>query len=180
VLFAGTLRESKGVLVLLDALGDLQKRGVDFRCVVLGAYDSTDISAEVARKIDDLRLEEHVALLGVQSGAQFHATFRSATVFCFPTFYESENFPLVLLEAMSAGLPIVTTRWRGGASIVRDGVTGSLVPVHDAPAVADALELILTNPATADSMSRAAREIFLRDYTMSRFIGHLEELLATV
>lgn len=180
VLFAGTLRESKGVLVLLDALGELRSRNIDFRCDMLGAYDATDISSQVADRIEKLELTDRVELLGVRTGADFYDTFRAATVFCFPTFYESENFPLVLLEAMSAGLPIVATRWRGAASIVRHGETGYLVETHDAVAVADALERILTDPAAAEKMSDAAREVFAREYTMPSFISRLERLLAEV
>lgn len=180
VLFAGTLRESKGVFVLLDALGELRSRGVDFHCEVLGAYDSTDISSTVETRIADLGLRDHVELLGVRSGADFHATFRAATVFCFPTFYESENFPLVLLEALSGGLPVVATRWRGAASIVRDGQNGLLVAVQDAMAVADALEKILTDGALAQAMSDEARAGYLRDYTMPTFVTRLEKLLAGV
>lgn len=180
VLFAGTLRESKGVFVLLEALGELRARGVDFRCDILGAYDSTDISAEVARRVDKLDLAGHVEFLGVRSGEAFYDTFREATVFCFPTFYESENFPLVLLEAMSAGLPIVATRWRGVASIVRDGETGALVPIRDPLAVADTLQVILTRPDTAEAMSCAARETFLKEYTLASFVSRLETLLASL
>lgn len=180
ILFAGTLRESKGILVLLDALGVLRARGVDFRCDVLGAYDSTDISAEVGRCIRQLELEDRVSFLGVRSGQGFRQPFSQAKVFCFPTFYESENFPLVLLEAMSAGLPIVATRWRGVPSIVRDGQTGLLVPIHDAVAVADALQLILSDADLAGGMSRAARATFLDEYTMPAFVDRLEVLLVSL
>ncbi len=177
ILFAGTLRESKGVLVLLDALGELRSRGVDFRCDVLGAYDSTDISGEVAARVERLGLGDHVEFFGVRSGAAFHETFRTGFVFCLPTFYESENFPLVLLEAMAAGLPVVSTRWRGVASIVRHGETGLLVPIRDPVAVADALQLILGDREVAESMSRAAHATFLREYTIPSFVTRFEALV---
>jgi glycosyltransferase involved in cell wall biosynthesis len=179
ILFAGTLRESKGVLVLLDALGDLHRRGVDFRCDVMGAYDATDISAQVEARVSELGIGDRVTFLGVRSGPAFYQAFREATVFCFPTFYESENFPLVLLEAMSAGVPVVATRWRGVASIVRDGETGLLVPVRDAAAVADALEKLLRDDELAEEMSRAGRAAFQRDYTTASFVARLETLLSS-
>jgi glycosyltransferase involved in cell wall biosynthesis len=52
-------------------------------------------------------------------------------VFCFPSFFNSEAFPVVLLEALACGLPIVSTRWRGIPSIVDDGECGLLVEPRD-------------------------------------------------
>ena len=62
-------------------------------------------------RVKELGLENHVQFLGMLTGDAKFAAYARADVFSMPTFYESEAFPVVLLEAMAYGLPIVATRW---------------------------------------------------------------------
>jgi len=70
--------------------------------------------------------------------------------FCFPTFFESETFGVVLLEAMQFSLPIVATRWRGIPSIITDGDNGFLVDPKDPIGLSEKLETLLRDPAMRD------------------------------
>ena len=80
--------------------------------------------------------------------------FRRADVFVLPTLCDS--FALVHLEAMACGVPVITTPNCG--SVVRDGVDGFIVPIRDAAAIADKVELLLTDRALRARMGRSARE----------------------
>ena len=180
VLYVGVLSESKGLLVLLEACAILKKHGVTFRLDVVGAAQPATFSRVLAEVIDARGLEDHVRLCGVRDGEEKWRLYREATVFGFPTFFESEAFPVVLLEAMQFGLPVVATAWRGIPSIVEDGRTGFLVPPHDAGALAERIEALLDQPDLAAEMGQRGRERYLADFTIEAFQRNMEAVIASV
>ncbi len=112
-------------------------------------------------------------------GEKKWAAFAQADVFCFPTFYEQESFGIVLLEAMSLGLPVVATRWRATPSIVEEGVTGLLTDVRDADGLARQLSRLIEDPALRRSMGEAGRRRYEERFTAATYRDHLEEVFAT-
>jgi glycosyltransferase involved in cell wall biosynthesis len=177
ILFVGVLRESKGVLVLVEACGKLAARGVPFQLEMMGQWESDDFAARIAGRIRELSLENHVRFLGVLTGKEKLAAFQRADVFCFPSFFQCETFGIVLLEAMACGLPVVSTRWRGIPSIVDDGETGYLVAPHDADSVADRLEHLAIDVELRVRMGRAGRARFEREFTFPRFANRMRRVL---
>jgi glycosyltransferase involved in cell wall biosynthesis len=180
ILFAGLLRESKGVLVLLEALAALRERGCDVMATVAGAWSSETFQRHVAAEVRRLGLEERVAFTGALGGEEYLRLFDQAYAFCFPTYYESESFSVVIIEAMRAGLPVVATEWRGLPGLVHEGETGFLVPTHDAAAVADRLQALLARPSLADAMGAAGRRAFESDYRLQRYLDRITAVLAGV
>jgi glycosyltransferase involved in cell wall biosynthesis len=176
VLFIGILRESKGLLVLLEACGQLAARGVMLELELAGHFQSSEFERQVKARIATLNLGQQVRFLGVVEDDAKWEAFARAEVLCLPTHYESETFPTVLLEAMSFGLPVVATRWRGIPEIVDDGETGFLIDVHDAAALADRLEQLQADSALRRRMGDAGREKFLQQYTADRFWRRMEEV----
>jgi glycosyltransferase involved in cell wall biosynthesis len=69
---------------------------------------------------------------------------------------------------------MVATQWRGVQSVVREGVTGFLVPIKDPAALADKLELLIKDPAIRKKMKEKSREIFLNEYTVEKFHKNME------
>jgi glycosyltransferase involved in cell wall biosynthesis len=94
--------------------------------------------------------------------------YRTADVFVLPTL--CEGMALVHLEAMAAGVPVITTPNCG--SVVRDGIDGFIVPVRDPDALADRIEQIVSDRALRQRMSEAARER-AREYSLSRYAERL-------
>jgi glycosyltransferase involved in cell wall biosynthesis len=180
ILFAGVLRESKGLLVLVEACALLRARGARFRVHLMGQPESAEFERELHAAIDAAGLSDAVSFLGVVTGWQKRDAFLSSHVFCYPTHFESETFGLVLLEAMQFELPIVATRWRGVPTSVRDGHNGYLVPIRDAAAVADRLEILLADPQTARAMGRRGRQLYLDSFTERHFQRSMEECLVTL
>jgi glycosyltransferase involved in cell wall biosynthesis len=174
------LCESKGLLVLLEACAILKKHGVAFRLDLVGAPQPAEFARVLAETVDAYGLADEVAFRGVRSGEEKWRIYGDASVFCFPTFFESETFPVVLLEAMQFGLPVVATSWRGIPSIVEDGRTGFLVPHHDAASMADRIETLIGRPDLAADMGRKGRERFLRHFTIDAFRRAMESVIASV
>jgi glycosyltransferase involved in cell wall biosynthesis len=169
ILYVGVLRESKGVLDLLEACAILAARGADFTLDLMGAFASTDFKGEMRTRLDNLGLTSRTRFLGVKHGAEKYAVYQESDALCFPTYFELETFGLVLLEAMQCGLPVVATRWRGVPSVVEDGVTGYLVPIRDPEALADGLLKLIGDPEGAARMGAHGRAHYLEHYTWERF-----------
>ena len=123
----------------------------------------------VLTKIEELGLTEHFEFAGVLTGAEKHEAFLDSDIFCFPTFFESESFGLVVTEAMQFELPVVASRWRGVQSLVVDEVTGFLVPPKNCEAMADSVERLVLDPKLRRQLGRAGRQRYLEEYTITRF-----------
>ncbi|MGB7949238.1 MAG: glycosyltransferase family 4 protein, partial [Candidatus Binatia bacterium] len=180
ILFVGMLRESKGLLVLIEACGKLAAAGIPFRLEVMGQWQSDEFAARVHKRIQELSLSAHVRFLGVLVGDEKFLAYHRADVFCFPTFFNNEGLPVVLLEAAACGLPIVATRWRGVPSVVDDGKTGFIVEPHDPAAVADRLARLAQDDALRARMGAAGRERFLQDYTLIRHHERMRQMFLDV
>jgi glycosyltransferase involved in cell wall biosynthesis len=177
LLYAGVLRESKGILVLLDACARLRANGLAFQLRLVGQFESPAFESVVRLRLADLGLVDSTVICGVLTGDDKWRQFFEADVFCFPTFFESESFGLVLLEAMQFRLPVIATRWRGIDSIVLDDSTGYVVEVRDSEALAERLASLLRDPELRHSMGAKGRERFLASFTDGQFRNRLEEAI---
>lgn len=128
-------KPGKGLPTLVAVMADLVSRRPqpDLRLVLVG---EGPLRSELETIRDDLGLGSTVVLHGPEAEAR--AIYPAFDVFAFAS--EAEGLPNVLLEAAAAALPIVTTAAGGAIEIVEDGVSGRVVPVGDARALADALE----------------------------------------
>jgi len=176
IIFLSNLIESKGIFVLLDACSLLQQKDIDFECDFIGAEGNVSIS-EFNKKVNQLQLNSKVHFLGKKYGKEKNNIFANADIFAFPTYYSNECFPLVLLEAMSAGLPVVSTFEGGIPDIVQVGVTGFLVPQRDSIALSIQLEQLISNPQLRIKMGNAARKKFESEYKLENFEHRLIEIL---
>ena len=177
ILFLSNMIRSKGVSILIDACRRLKERGVAFKCslvVALSAdYPGDSLTAEIREK----GLESHITFEGPRYGNEKWEAFSEADVFAFPTFYPNECFPLVVLEAMGAGLPVVTTEEGALPEMVRDGVDGVICPREDTAALADALGRLLTDPALRTRMGESGKSRYECLYTLERFERSIVDIL---
>jgi glycosyltransferase involved in cell wall biosynthesis len=180
VLFVGVLREDKGVLVLLEAFRLLRSRGGTACLQLVGHFSSAEFQRTVIEFLERNDLGETVRLCGILTGDDKWQAFSKADLFCFPSHFFAESFPVCLVEALSFGLPVVTTRWRGIPDIVVDGENGFLVPIGDALAVADRLERLLADPGLCEAMGRAGRAKFERDYTLAQYHDRINSVFGSI
>jgi glycosyltransferase involved in cell wall biosynthesis len=147
VVVAARLHRQKGLDMLLDAAPRL----TGMQVVVVGEGPQED---RLRRRIDDEGLGDVVRLAGPSANAADELA--AADVVVVPSIWESG--PLVLAEAMELGRPVVTTPVGFAPQLVEDGVTGRVVPVGDATALAQALQETLADPDGARRMAAAGRE----------------------
>jgi glycosyltransferase involved in cell wall biosynthesis len=175
ILFVGVLSEAKGVMVLVEACGQLAARSVKLDVELVGQWESDEFAKRVEQRICELGLVDRIHILGMLTGDAKFAAYRRANVFCFPTSMRSEALPVVLLEAAACGLPAVSTRWRGIPSIVDEGATGFLTEIEDSDAVAARLEQLASDAQLRAAMGRAARVKFEREYTFPRHAARMRD-----
>ncbi len=152
LLFVGRLIREKGIHDLIDAMPTVVGR-TSCRLLVVG--DGPEVGTIRAR-VAALGLGAHVTLTGYLSGEALVAAYEGATALVLPTFH-IEGFPTVILEAMHAGLPIITTPIRGAADHLRDGESALFVTPRDPAALASAIVRLLGDPALQERMANANR-----------------------
>jgi glycosyltransferase involved in cell wall biosynthesis len=152
LLFVGRLRIRKGVEVLLEALRSL--RATQPGACLLVAGDG-EHRASLERRAAELDLGSAVRFLGRCDAGRVRGLLRGACALVVPSIYE--GMPLVVLEAMEAGVPVIASRVSGIPEVVADGRTGWLVPPEDPERLAAALEAALADPEEARRRGEAGR-----------------------
>jgi glycosyltransferase involved in cell wall biosynthesis len=163
VLYAGRLRTRKAVAVLIAAFARLRAEHPAALLILAGDGEQRPALEAQARR---LGIAAAVRFLGAQPRDAMAARYAAADLFCLPSLYE--GFPLAILEAMAAGLPVVATAVAGVPEAVDHGVTGLLVPPEDATALARALGELAADPARARRMGEAGRRRVETDFAIPR------------
>lgn len=162
ILFVGRLDAQKGVDVLLAAMRTLGTRAA---ALVVGSSVVGDDSTLAG-------LPDNVRLVGWLPRARIQQLYAAADVLVMPSRWE--GLPIVALEAMRAGLPVVATRVGGIPEAVEDGVTGRLVDMDSPSQLAAALRSL--DAATLQDMSQRARRRFVEAFQIDRVVNELDRL----
>lgn len=171
-LFVGRLAGVKGVPILIEAMARLADRHPDLVLRLVGdGPDRAALEAEVTRR----GLQDRVAFLGYRSQAEVATELAQADVFVLPSF--AEGVPVVLMEAMAAQVPVLTTRIAGVPELVVDGVSGRLVPPSDVAAFTAALDDLLSDPDNRATLGAAGRLKVQQEYDAGREARWLSELI---
>ncbi len=159
VLFVGQINQLKGIYQLLEAAKEINNPNISFNIVGSGKEAFKDILN---------KYENYVRFHGYLYKEKLQKQYESNHIFVFPTM--GEGFGLVLLEAMAAGLPVITTRHCGGADLVEEGKNGYFVNVGDTKALVDKIMWCLNHPEEVERMSFKAIET-AKQYTWERYEG---------
>ena len=154
LLFLGRLIKRKGVDVLLKAMARVPGDGA-VQLVIAGSGDEQHA---LERQTRDLGLADRVRFVGRVDGTEKTYLLQHAIATVMPT-RGWEAFPLVLMETYAAGRPVIGSRVPGIGDLVQHGRTGLLVPQEDVDELAAVLRHVLSDPAGAEVMGRAAREV---------------------
>lgn len=177
ILFLSNLILSKGVLVLLDALKILKERGYRFVCDFVGGETKELNGRRFAHEIETRGLDGIALYHGRKYGKDKEDFLQMADMLVFPTYYFNECFPLVILEAMMYGLPVISTDEGGIRDEVKDGKNGFVVKPHDAVALADAIQRLLDDKDARQTMGAEGRRMFKEQFTMECFENNIKGIL---
>ncbi len=175
ILFVGRLVPEKGPSVLLDAVAHLRSAPdpLDVEVRIVGAGPLAD---ELRRQSVDQGTADRVTLVGPLGNEELPDQYAWADVFCLPSF--AEGVPVVLMEAMATGLPVVTTAIAGIPELVRDGVTGRLVPPGRVDQLASALRDLADDTADGRSaLGQAARARVREEFGAALNVRRLRDVI---
>jgi Glycosyltransferase len=178
MLYVGVIKDSKGVEYLIRAIRFVVESGNSIELRLMGKFDSAIYELKVRNVVEELQLTECITFCGVKSDIDKWQEYYNADIFCFPTFFESEAFPVVLLEAMQFSLPIVTTKWRAIPGIVHDGIEGYIVPIKDSGVLADKIRTLVDEPKLRSLMGDHARARYLTEFQSEIFHARIQKVFA--
>jgi len=178
-LSTGRLVPFKGFDILIDACAQLQNRGLNFECEIIGDGPlRVDLEARVVRH----NLQERIHFAGEQSQNYVLRALRNSDIFVLASAPDergaSDIFPTVIAEAMASETPVVSTTVAGIPELVANGKTGLLVPPRDAPALADAMERVARDENVCNDFGRAGRLRIEQEFTIEKTIEPLLARLA--
>src|SRR5438067_8583393 len=180
VISVGRLVAFKGFEHLIDACAELARRGVDFTCEIIGDGPLRDA---LQKKIDMLNLSPRVNLLGSLSQEVVLEKLRSADIFALASVTDrqgaSDVFPTVIIEAMAAARPVVSTRLAGIPESVIHGETGLLVSSGDTSGLSEALEQLIHDPELRARYGRAGRARIEQHFRIEQTVAPLIQFFET-
>lgn len=162
ILYVGNLGQKKGIKYLLEAVRRLARP--DIALTLVGHVVGSGTGLAPYRHL--FTHVPHVPYL------QVHEMFRNADLFVYPSLHEGSAF--ANLEAMAAGLPVMTTHNAG--SVVRDGVDGYIIPIRSVDAIIEGIERLRRDPDRRVAMGRAAR-MRAEQFTWEKYGAGLDSLL---
>jgi glycosyltransferase involved in cell wall biosynthesis len=178
IISIGRLVAFKGFEYLIDACAELARRGLNFTCEIIG---DGPLRGDLEATIRKLNLSDRVHLLGSLSQRAVLERLWAADIFALPSVTDTQGasdvFPTVIIEAMAAARPVVSTHLAGIPESVVHGETGLLVPPGDIMALAEALARLIQDPKLRLHYGRAGRERIEQHFRIEHTVAPLIELL---
>jgi len=168
----GRLSIEKAQLVLVGAVRRLRDEGLPIKVTLLG---DGPMRQRIEEAIRAAKLEDAVTLLGWASGDRVKQEISNSRALVLPSF--AENLPVVIMEAMALGRPVISTYVAGIPELVEPGKTGWLAPAGDEAALALAIRAVVETPTAAlAAMGAAGRESVLRRHDSLKEAAKLKDL----
>ena len=177
VLFVGSLQEGKGVLEILRTASLLKQQGRerDFRFRLVGKWFSKEFENEVYQLRSNAGLEAMVEFAGQLIAEEKWRAYAEADVFLFPTHYSSEATPIVLMEALGAGLPVISTHWAGIPAMLDGCQTANLLPIRSPDQYASALFNLFARGSDDGATAETSRTFYQKHFLPRRFVERVEK-----
>lgn len=133
-IMVGRLHPIKGHVVAFEAIKNLKKKIPNLKLLIVG---DGPLKEELQRKVTEYKIEENVSFLGFQPEQKIHSLLKLSNVFVLSSY--SESFPLVVLEASRAKIPVISTDVGGVKDLIVDNSLGWVIPPRDVKSLEDAL-----------------------------------------
>lgn len=179
--FVGRMEPLKGIDTLIEALDHIKKQSPvsapNLRCVVIGGVPGSREWNRLQHLTRQLGVDSMIEFLGAKDQQLLPYYYAASDAVIMPSDYES--FGMVALEAMACGAPVIASEVGGLAYLVRDGVTGYLVPVRDSDALARRILFLMQNPDQRYDMGNMAAKV-AEEYTWSAIADQLLKIFDEV
>lgn len=175
VLYLSNMIREKGYPDVLEAAKLCRAAGKQLRFVFAGKFYSEEEEAEFRRQLSaEGGLAEYIGTVG---GADKRQLLQESDLFVLPTYYPHEGQPITIIEAMSAGMPVICTDHAGIGDLVKDGVNGITVEKNAPEQIAGALKALDGDRERMRRIAEANRAEVLAHYTEAAYLNNIRELL---
>jgi glycosyltransferase involved in cell wall biosynthesis len=177
IICVASFEEVKGHEYLVAACKLLKERGVDFRCHFVG-YGP--LRKKVIGQVNEMGLDDRIIMNPPRPRPEIIKMFAESDVKVLPSVPtkqgKREGIPVVLMEAMASGLPVVSSRLSGIPELVEDGVAGILVVPRDVNGLCEALLKLIREQELREQMGKAGREKIMREFNLEKNAEQLTNL----
>ncbi len=175
---AGRLQRAKGYLEFLEMAARLSSKYADVYFLLIGGASIGEDDEEqlIRKRAQELRLGNRLIFTGFRKNIE--NMLQALDIFVFPSY--AEAYGLVVLEAMSVGLPVVSSNCDGILDIVIEGETGELVPPKDVAKLVDRVEGLIQSPEKRNRYGERGRRRVLERFSFDKMVDRLENLYETV
>lgn len=169
ILFLSNMYESKGWLLVLQACVLLKKSSNNFICNFIGGWPNNEEREKFFNFVKENKLEKNVKYLGSISGKDRDLVYEKVDVFVFPTYYELEAHPRVIIEAMMYGLPVIANSHASIPTTIQNKKTGFLLKKNSPEEIKKYLQLIEKDKKWSIEIGLMGRKRFLKNYEIKRY-----------
>jgi glycosyltransferase involved in cell wall biosynthesis len=155
-------------------MGHLKRQGSSLHLRIAGNEERAGELARARTRLGELALKESCQLVGDVRGETKTRLLDEASLFVLPSY--QEGLPIAVLEAMAAGLPVITTPVGGLPEVIKDGYNGFLVPPGAVAVLAEKLALLAANPDLRETMGRRNLEIAQKELDVKPYVNRLVTL----
>jgi len=171
---AALFRPRKGIEVLIESLAALRSRGVDVTLRAVGPFETPEYERKVMALVENLGVGEAIEWTGFTQ--DIAAELRQMDLFVLPSLF-GEGLPMVVLEAMAAGLPVVASHVEGVPEAIRHREEGLLVEPNSVSQLALAIEeIVVGDQLDYESLSKSARQRHAECFSDRSMAGNLAEV----
>ena len=172
LLYVGRLSAAKGMPILLESMAALKLAYPETQLTVVG--DGED-RTELEKRAQELGLESHVDFVGYQTPDVVREYLQASDIFVMSSF--AEGVPVVLMEAMMSGLPVVATQIAGVSELVEDGVNGFLVPPSDAGSLTQKIQALLEDKGLRQRLGSHGQQKVSQEFNIHHEANKLYQLI---
>jgi len=178
VLFLSNLLYSKGILVFLDALSVLDTSSREKIQVKIVGNEAEISSTMLNKEIKKRGLQNFVVYIGPKYGEEKLNIYHNTDILIYPTL--NDAFPVVILEAMQFGIPVIASIEGAIPDIIEDGINGFLVDKHSPDQIAEKIKIFLDDDVLRTKMGKSARKKYLEKYTIEVFEKNLIDVFQKI
>ena len=175
ILSVGTLNDHKGFQYLIPALGILKEKGLQFNCTIIGGGP---LEADLKKQIKMLQLESYITLTGPLKQNEVLPYYKKADLFILMAQPEWHwGIPNVLIEALAAKTPVITTEFGSVHELIKHSTTGLIVPPKEPETLAQNIELLYQNDSLRQKLAEAGHQIVVEKFDLEKNIEQFKERL---
>lgn len=156
LIYVGRIKESKGIEIMIEAVRDLNRGYPTTQLDIFGSFlKNSQYKNGFMKMVEDA---ENISFNGPLPNEKVILKMSEYDALLFPTYYEGEGFPGVIVEAFMAGVPVIATDWRYNNEIVAPNVNGLLCKPKSVQSLVEQIKWLYNHPSKLAEMKRNARE----------------------